>query len=618
MAEREVTRRLTTIVAADVAGYSRLMGADEEGTLAVLRAHRYELIDPKIAEHGGRIANTAGDSILVEFPSVVEALRCAMDIQSAMSERNRETPEDRRIEFRIGMNVGDVMDQEGDLLGDGVNVAARLEGLAEPGGICISRTARDQVRDRMEIALEDLGEVEVKNIARPVRCFRVLLDETRPAKRAPRYRKPMPRQWVMAATVFVLACIAILAWFQPWKTTRDILSSPLTAQASIAVLPFVNLSQDLEQEYFSDGITNDLITDLSKFHDLFVIASNSVFTYKGKPVKVQIVGRELGVRYVLEGSVQKIGDRVRINAQLIDAGTGRHLWADRYEESLTDLFDLQDRITRHIVRTLAVKLSDIELDRAFAKPTDDLGAYDYVLRGQKLLRHLDRSDSFAARKLFRQAIQLDPTYANAYAGLGWTYLNAFLYGWTGSAGRAIERAEELARQALTIDPSSIGGRRLLARVYVNRHRNDLALVELERVIALNPNNAQSYAEQGIALIWSSHPDGAIQALNTALRFDPKMNAEGLAHLGLAYYVKKRYEDAAAILERSVGQDSDYQFGYQLLTATYGQLDRRQAASRAASAVRRLDPFFEVDAFGGNFRDPEHAAHLRDGLRKAGL
>jgi TolB-like protein/Tfp pilus assembly protein PilF len=474
------------------------------------------------------------------------------------------------------------------------------------------------VRDRIDVALEDMGEVEVKNIVRPVRVFRLVLGEFQAHERKHRVKGSKHQQWMIAGVVLVLLSLGATWWFQPWETGQSFSSSPLSAKSSIAVLPFTNLSQDTAQEYFADGITNDLITDLSKFSDLLVIASNSVFAYKGKAMKVERIGRELGVRYVLEGSVQKIGDRVRINAQLIDAANEHHLWADRYDEVLTDLFELQDQITEHIVRTLGVRISDIEQERAFAKPTDDLKAYDYVQRGRELERRLSRRDTFEARKLFRQAIQLDPSYASAYAGLGWTYLNVFLFGWTGAASAAIERAEELAYQALAIDPSNIDGRRLLARIYVNRLRHDLALVELEKVIVNNPNDAQSFAEQGIALIWSSRPDGAINALETARRFDPKMNAEGLAHLALAYYIKKRYADAATTLERGVAQEPGFEFGHQILAAIYGQLGRAEEASRAARTVRRFDPFFKAETFGDGFRNPEHTAHLRDGLRKAGL
>jgi len=620
MVEERVQRRLAAILAADVVGYSRLMGEDEEGTLAVLKAHRAALIDPKIAEHQGRIVKTTGDGMLVEFASVVEAVQCAVEIQKEMAERNADVAEDRRMLFRIGINIGDVIIEGDDIYGHGVNVAARLEGLADPGGICVQRAVRNQVRDKLPVVFEDLGEVEVKNIARPIRVFRVLPEGVTPKPPRRRGAGPPSRVQLLATTVLALLIAAggIGFWLKPWASESVFAASPLSAKSSIAVLPFTNLSKDPEQEYFSDGITNDIITDLSKFHDLFVIASNSTFVYKGKPVNVQQVGRELAVRYVLEGSVQRSGERVRINAQLIDATTGGHLWAERYDEEIDDIFDLQDRITKRIVRTLAVRLTDIELDRVSVKATRDLEAYDYVLRGREQLLRFDSAGNFEARDLFRKAIKLDTSYADAYAGLGWTHLNAFLFGWTDAPMEALERSQKLAQQALAISDGSVDGHRLLGRIYLNRHQHDLAMVELERAIAQNPNDAQSYAEQGILLVWSGRPDGAVTSLEIALRFDPKMNAESLAHLGLAYYLNRRYGEAVKFLERSIGQSPDFQFGHQILAAAYGQLGRSQEAFREADAVRRLYPFFQVDEYGRQFRDPEHAAHVIDGFRKAGL
>jgi len=619
MAEGNTERRLAAIIAIDVAGYSRLMGADEEGTLATLKAHR-AVTDQISRQHGGRIVGTAGDGLLLEFPSVVEAVIFAMAVQAVMDERNAEIPDDEKMLYRIGINLGDVLVDNDDIFGDGVNVAARLEGLAEPGGICISRTVRDNVRDRMDINLEDLGEVEVKNIARPVRVFRVLSDPDAAAKIA---RRTMATRWLkrLAATavaILILASIVTVAWLQPWKSEAIYVASSLSAKVSIAVLPFSNLSRDPEQEYFSDGITNDLITDLSRFGDLFVIASSSVFTYKGKTVKVQEVSRDLGVRYVVEGSVQKLGERIRINAQLIDATNGQHLWADRYDEDASDLFDLQDRITKHIVGTLAVKITGIEEKRAFAKPTRDLKAYDYVLRGLKMLSTRKREENFEARHLFRNAIARDPSYASAYAGLGRSFQDAVRYGWTGSPQAAMQRAYELAQQAIAIDNASVAAHRLAAAVYLTRRQYDLALVESERAISLNPNDAATHALQGLVLLFFGRPDGAILSLETALRYDPLMSPGSLANLGLAYYLKGRHEDAAKVLERGLALNPDYLFGQTVLAAVYGQLGHRERAARAAQDVRRLNPFFSTDEFGGLFRESADKARVADGLRKAGL
>ena len=390
MAADDDKRKLVAILSADVVGYSRMMGADESGTLAALKTHRNELVDPKIAEHNGRIVKLMGDGLLAEFASAVDAVRCAVAIQRAMAERNTEVPEDRRFLFRVGVNVGDVIIEGDDIYGDGVNVAARLQEIAEPGEIHISRTARDHVRDKLDIPLEDLGERAVKNIARPVRVFRVVTDGA--SGRAPQRRRPPPggqqrRAMLVAAAISAAILLAVLGWQRPWSPELQPASVarmafPLPDKPSIAVLPFANLSGDPEQEYFADGITEDIITALSRFAGIFVISRNSVYTYKGKPAKVQRVSEELGVRYVLEGTVQRAGDRVRVHAQLIDATKGHHLWAERIDSAESDVFALQDEVTQKIVAALAVEVTAAEAERVKRKDTVKFTAYDYVLRGQ--------------------------------------------------------------------------------------------------------------------------------------------------------------------------------------------------------------------------------------------
>jgi adenylate cyclase len=616
----KVERRLAAILAADVVGYSRLIGADETGTLARLKTLRREFIDPTIAEHRGRIVKLMGDGALVEFASVVDAVECAVTIQRGMAGRNEDVSEHQRIEFRIGINLGDVVVEGDDIYGDGVNVAARLEGLAHPGGICLARSARDQVRDKLDLILDDLGEVEVKNIARPVRAFRVLTDPDSGSATPSTVRIKVPVRQIalIAGAILLMGLGGVAVWQWSWAPATVSQSSPLSASSSIAVLPFANLSDDPDQEYFSDGVTEDIITDLSKFHDLLVVASNSTFAYKDKPASVDQIGRDLGVRYVLEGSVQRSERRVRINVQLIDATSGRHLWAERYDESIDDIFDLQDRITEYIVQSLAVRLTDIELDRVEAKPTSNLEAYDYVLKGRALASNLTRADNFEAREMFRRALDLDPSYAPAYAGLGFTHFHAVLYGWAVSPNQDLELAFKLAQASLDLDKSDVAAHRLLGRIYLLRKQYDLAAVELERAIALNPNNASSYEDQGLVLVWSSRPEGATLAFETALRLDPNMGAEGLFHLGLAYYLLGRYEGAILHLERSIGRNPDFVLTYVALAAAYGQKGNRADGSRAAAAIRRLDPFFSVDDFGGLFRDPADAARVTAGLRMAGL
>jgi len=620
MAGERVQRKLAAILAADVVGYSRLMGSDEAGTLAKFNDHLNGLIRPAIASRRGRIVKTVGDGLLVEFASVVDAVECAVDIQRGMLERNADEPDDRRIRFRIGVNLGDVIVEHDDIHGDGVNVAARLEALADPGGVCISRAARDQIRDRLPFGLEDWGEVEVKNIARPVRVFRVLPDVEDAGKSVGKSTKTAGkyRLAIAAAVMALVAGGGTVYWIQPWKSEAFRVGSSLSAKSSIAVLPFSNLSKDPNQEYFSDGITNDLITDLSKFHDLFVIASNSVFRYKGGRARSQEVGRDLGVRYVLEGSVQKLNERVRINAQLIRASTGQHLWAERYDEDFKNLFDLQDRITKQIVGTLAVKLNKFERDRASAKPTRDLEAYDYYLRGRELYARLRRTENYQARQMFRKAVALDPGFASALASIGWTYFAPVLYGWTGSPQSALNNAHHWGRKALEIDENNVEGYSVLASVYVLRRQYDLAIAQAQQAVALNPNNAVSRARFGEVLVWSGRTDDAIVSLETAQRFDPLTTAANLTHLGMAYYLKGRFKDARKVLERCVNRDPDFVFGQTVLAATYARLGLPEEAARAASSVRRLDPFFSTDKFGILLRNSSDKEAIAAGLRMAGL
>jgi len=544
---------------------------------------------------------------------VVEAVRAGVEIQRGMAERNADAPEDQRIVFRIGINQGDVIIDGDDIYGDGVNVAARLQERATPGGICISDRVYGDIRGKIDVGFDDLGDQELKNIPEPVRVYRVL---TGPDAGSGTLRKASRRKFLARAAMAAALVVAVaggLLWQQPWAPDPTI---RLSAKPSIAVLPFVNLSADAEDEYFSDGITTDIITDLSKFRDLFVIARNSVFAYKDRVVTVDEVSRDLGVRYILEGSVQKQGERVRINVQLIDSTNGQNLWAERYDEPVADVFDLQEKITRHIVRALAVKLTEIEQRRAFARPTRSLEAYDYVLRGRALIRLSARKENFKARELFRRAIELDPNYASAYAGFGWTYIYPILYGWTGSPNKELDQAEELARKALTLSVSNIDGHKLLTRVYITRLQYDLALVESERVIAINPNDPEGHIEQGNVLLWSGLTDGAILALETASHIDPGMNPDAYWYLALAYYLKQRYADAVGVLERNVRRRLDNPFDYAVLAASYAQLGRLAEATHAAETVRRLHPFFS-ETFG-QFRNPADTARIAEGLRKVGL
>lgn len=595
-----------------MAGYTRLVEEDTDATVAAWTAARNDIIEPAIASHSGRIVKLTGDGFLAEFPVVQDAVECAVDMQQKL--------DDNPLAFRMGVNLGDIVDDGQDIHGEGVNIAARIETMADEGGIWISGLVYESIHNQLDYDFEDMGLHEVKNVTAPVQIYRILTDagEIASAKHKAKEKTQIRYALLTVAAMLLVTFIGLAAWQWPGQLEQDVLPSPMSAESSIAVLPFTNLSSDPDQEYFSDGITNDLITDLSKFHDLFVIASNSVFTYKGRSVDIRQVAKELVVRYVLEGSVQKIGKNIRINAQLIDGTNGQHLWAERFDERAENLFDLQDEITRRIVRTLAVRLTDIELKQAFAKPTKDLRAYDYALRARALVDLGTPDENFQARKLFRQAIEIDPLYASAYAGLGWTYIEPVLWGWTGSPQKSMKQAHNLAQKALSLETSNVEARRLLIQVYSIRRQHDLAVLEAERVLALNPNDAQSYENQGVAMVWAGRIDGAILALETALRFDPNMRVQHFWNLGLAYYLKARYDDAIAVLEKSIGRRPDSAYEHAVLAASYAQVNRPDKAMAAAATVRRLNPFFKVEEFGPQFGNPADAARMAEGLRKAGL
>ena len=475
MSEQGLSRKLAAIVSADVVGYSRLMAGDEEGTLARLKAHREALIDPKIAEHNGRIVKLMGDGMLVEFASVVDAVRACVEIQRGMTERNAEVPEDRQITLRVGVNLGDVMIEDDDIYGDGVNVAARLQELADPGGICISNSAYEQIRDRIDVGLEDMGEVEVKNIPRPVRVYRVLLEGEAPAMMPPAGRRRLDH-WAIAGTVAVILVLVaggVLWWLEPWTTdvepaSIERMAFPLPEKASLAVLPFDNLSGDSGQEFFVDGFTESIITTLARAPQLFVIARNSTFTYKGKPVKVQQVAEELGVQYVLEGSVQRSGETIRISAQLIDALSGKHLWAQRYDRSVKDVFALQDEITLNILTALDVELTEGEKAQLTRRQTDSLEAFLQYLKGRAQLRRFTREDNERARSFAKRAIELDPEFADAWVVLAWTHQFAARVGWSESRAESYKRAAEIAEKALGLDDTHPSGYALLSTIYLYR------------------------------------------------------------------------------------------------------------------------------------------------------
>ena len=578
-------RRLAAIVAADVAGYSRLVEADEEGTLAALTALRRDLAHPKIEEHHGRIVRTTGDGLLVEFASVVDAVRCAAEVQREMARRNAPLPMERRIEFRIGINLGDIINDGDDIFGDGVNIAARLEALAEPGGICVTRVVRDQVRDKLPIAFEDRGEQRVKNIARPVRIYRVLLD----------------------------AEARNVASSSPEPTISP--QPPFPDRPSIAVLPFQNMSGDPEQEYFADGMVEEIITALSRIKWLFVIARNSTFTYKGRPIDIKQVGRELGVRYVLEGSVRKAGGRVRITAQLIEAQNGAHLWADRFDGSLEDIFDLQDKVASSVAGVIEPALQAAETMRSADRPTHDLTAYDLYLRAYEIVLSSGK-DLPQALRLLDQAIDHDPRYAPALALGAVGHLRLCVDGLSKDPQADRRRGADLAHRALQVardDPSTLANA-CLALAYFGEDIG--AMVGLiDHALALNPSYARGWYVSGILRWFAGQPDLAIEHVEASMRLSPGARiGMAVSTIGAAHFLSRRFDEALPKLLLAIQENPDYPVSYRYLAACYAHMGRLDEAREIVARLRAITPL--VVSSADYLRDVEQRELLMSGLRLA--
>jgi adenylate cyclase len=620
-----VERKLTAILCADVHGYSRLMGADEEATLRTLSSHR-KIIDQSIERHHGRFVTSAGDSVLADFTSVVEAVSSAVEIQAALKNENANLPPERRMEFRIGVNSGDVMVEGEQIYGDGVNVAARLEGLADPGGICISGTVHEQVRDKLTLTYEDRGEQAVKNIARPVRVWRVRVDEAAPP--SGEMRRRTRRYWRRGA--LSLAGIAIIAGtfvlvqhlsLRPQPTHASIPAPPkpalsLSSIPSIAVLPFINLSGDAQQEYFSDGITDDLITDLSRVPKLFVIARTSSFTYKGKAVKAQSIGRELGVKYLLEGSARRAGDQVRINVHLVDATTGNEVWSQRYDRQMRDIFKLQDEIVQSLIPTIGLQLSMLEQGVVVPQRTNNLEAYDYLLRGLERIG-TQTPDAFArARKMFEKAIALDPNYADAYALLA--NLDLAEYAWNSEQGE-LDRAQALARQAVARDDSDSLAYAVLGAVLNFRGHAEEAFAVETRAVALDPNNPVAYRALSEISAILGKPEQDLLYAQTAMRLDPKHAANYSFDAGVAYNLLGRYREAATAFNES--SETNNPWLHLGLVMAYTELGQEDDARAEARQVLRLAPKLSLEdirkILPWDWSTPVHRRFLGD-LRQAGL
>lgn len=578
-------RRLAAVLAADMVGYSRLMEADETGTLARLKTHRIELIDPAITKNRGRIIKTTGDGMLVEFHSVVDAVLCAAEVQRRMARRNADVAPARWMQFRIGINLGDVIVDGNDIFGDGVNVASRLEVLAESGGICVSGAVRDQVGDRLEdMSFEDLGDQTVKNIVRPIRVFRVRLDQD---------SRVAPDQ------------------------VRNAAAPTVARKPSIAVLPLVNMSGDPEQEFFADGLTEDIITELSRFHDLLVISRNSTFVYKGKAVKVQEVAKEFAVDYVLEGSVRKAGDRIRVTVQLIDAEADRHVWAERYDRELADIFAIQDEMTRAIVATLPGRVEAAAHDRVKRKPTDNMAAYECVLAAKVLHHRSTREDNAEAQRLLERAIVLDPNYAHAHAWRACVLGQTWVYSWCADRDAALDQVAAELEIALKLDDNDSDVHRILAALNLNRDDHDKASYHQERALALNPNYDLVVVQQGELLTWLGRPEEGIDWIKKAMRLNPYHPERFWSHLGRACYCTEKYAEAAEAFSRITRPDHTH---HAFLAATFAQMGNAVAAAAHAAEVLKREPKFSAAVYltSQHYKRQVDRERHEAGLLKAGL
>ena len=622
-------RRLAVILAADVVGYSRLMEVDEEATARTLSIYR-EIIEGLVTSHHGRVFGSAGDSVIAEFASPVEAVRCAVDIQRELGTHNVDLPEDRRMRLRIGVNLGDVMVEGDNLLGDGVNIAARLETLADPGGISLARSVFDQVKKQLDLGYEYLGEHEVKNIAEPVHVYRVLTAPEAAGKvigEAKRATQSWKRVAVAAVVVVLIGVAGAVTWLRPWAPTIEPASVERTAfappdQPSIAVLPFANMSDDPEQEYFADGMTDDLITDLSKISGLFVISRNSSFAYKGKAPDVREVGQELGVHYVLEGSVRRAGDQVRINTQLIDVATGGHLWAERYDGVITDVFALQDEVTTKIISALAVRLTSAEKSSLARMPTEDLEAYDNFLRAERGLYSQNSKGLAVALSLYRKATEIDPTFARAWAGHARAAVDVWRFDWFDVMPGHVARrqAYDSAERALSLDPSSARAYSVLAILQMVDSRYDEAIESARKAVSLNPSDADANLNLALVLSYGGEHEEAVKTMKLALRLSPKPPSGVYRLSGFILFMGHRYEQALDLLIKARdATPSDP--SHEELTMVYSQLGRLDEAKAEVEGMLKL-----WSAANLTYYRVLYAHHKREedldfriaALRKAGL
>jgi adenylate cyclase len=630
MADEGFKRKLAAILSADVEGYSRLMDDDEEATVRTLTAYRTAIND-LVQQYRGRVVDTPGDNILAEFTSVVDAVNCAVEIQRELAERNAELPYNRKMEFRIGVNLGDVIEEEGRIYGDGVNIAARVEAMSEAGGICISGRAYDQVENKLGLEYENLGEHQVKNITRPIRVYRLLSYPGAAAHRVVQAKKAVGKKWrnlaVAVGLVVLIVAVAVGAWQFYMRRTKvepasvEKMAFPLPEKPSIAVLPFDNMSEDPNQEYFSDGLSDQIISSISKIPYLFVIARNSTFTYKGQPVKVQKVAEDLGVRYVLEGSVQRSADRVRITVQLIDAITGRHKWSERYDRNLEDIFAIQDDITMAITKALNIELGEGEQARLWQKDTTNLKAYLKYLEAKSYLNRQTKEDNTRARQLSEEALALDPGYANAYVHLGWTHWNDARYGWVESRGKSIETAYKYAQKAIELDDTLDSAHLLIGGVYLVKRQHEKNVAQGRRALALNPNGAWNHMYMAGALGCAGKWEESLGYAKKAMRLAPFPPVWFFWILGRSYFMTSQYDKAIETFKKAVHVSPDYLVAHAFLAACYSSLDRQIEAAAEAGEVLRINPKFNLESYAKTslpYKNKGDIDRYVAALRKAGL
>ena len=626
MADPAPNRRLATILFADIDGYSRMMRADEEQTLLDLRAHLAELVGPVVERFRGRIVKTVGDGVLVEFASAVEAMRSAVELQRGMSERNADLPAERRQAFRIGLHLGDVIVSDEDVFGDTVNVAARLHTLAEPGAIVLSASVYEQVRDKLAFPFRFQGSRALKNIDRPVPIY--ALDGTALSETAPVVAPATPRsrRVLLAVLVVFVAALALggtIAYFAGRNTPTDeaLAASTRTASEpglSVAVLVLANQSGDANQDYFSDGLTEDITHALGRFKDLTVIAYSAVLPFRNKELPPAEIGRTLNARYLVSGTVRRMGQRVRVTVQLTDTANNTQLWSEQYDDELSDIFAVQERIARRVAGTLASSLQQIALQQSLRKPTDNLDAYDLMLRSRALTNESSRAGNRMAREMLERATIMAPGYAEAYAELADAYFQRAAFGWSEFAQGDIETAIRLAQKAIELDAESVLAHSVLARAYTAISKYDLGLAESERALQINPSDAEVLVARAAVLLWTGRLDESIAAAEQALRLNVNIGPEAALNLGIAYLLSRRYADAVRLLEAARARHPTYPLLEFPLAAAYAELGRTADARDAADRAKRKNPYFELSSFGSRFQDPALQRRVEDSLRKAGL